>query len=171
METGETAGVAAALSLRSKTSPAGLSPDRLVRELCARRFMVSFFNDVKVDSTETWIPAVEYFGSKGFFPGYDARPNDSLDVETAELWARGLAGLLGRQLKPQALASQIYSVQAKDRSIVNLDSFGAMLKKTKGINVAKVESLVAKFRSEMNSPNDLSRGEACLLMLRILDSR
>jgi hypothetical protein len=171
METGEAAGVAAALSLKTEISPAKLDAEHLVRELCARHFMVSFFNDVNVESGETWIPAVEYFGSKGFFPGYDARPNEELDVETAKLWARGLASLFGKQLKPQELAAQIYSVKVNDGSGMNLVSFGTMLKQTKGVSVSKVEVLVDKLRSEMNSSNVLSRGAACLLLLRILEGR
>ena len=57
MQTGEAAGLAAALALKDKTTPAQLDPDRLVRALCERRSMVTFFNDVDVSANEPWIAA------------------------------------------------------------------------------------------------------------------
>ncbi|MFM8702732.1 MAG: FAD-dependent oxidoreductase, partial [Planctomycetia bacterium] len=43
MQTGEVAGLAAALAVKAGSPPTGLDADRLVRELCRRRCMVSFF--------------------------------------------------------------------------------------------------------------------------------
>ncbi|MBM3333594.1 FAD-dependent oxidoreductase, partial [Candidatus Sumerlaeota bacterium] len=94
METGEVAGVAAAMARKLKTTPAQLDSDRLVRELCERRFMVSFFNDFSVAGSEAWIPAVEYFATKGFFHDYNARMDSNLKRTTAGLWADGLRRLL-----------------------------------------------------------------------------
>jgi len=36
--------------------------------------MISFFNDFDMGAREPWVPAVQYFGAKGSFEGYDARP-------------------------------------------------------------------------------------------------
>lgn len=46
MQTGESAGVAATLALKSKTTPAQLPSDQLLRRLCELRSILSFFNDV-----------------------------------------------------------------------------------------------------------------------------
>ncbi|NLX98706.1 MAG: FAD-dependent oxidoreductase [Rhodopirellula sp.] len=71
-QTGEVAGLAAALAKREKTTPAGLDGDLLVRTLVERGHMVSFFNDVSVVGQQPWIAGVQYFGAKGFFADYDA---------------------------------------------------------------------------------------------------
>lgn len=68
MQLGESAGHAAALAVKTKTSPAQLDPDALLRTLVTSRVMVSFFNDTDVTSNDPRIPAAQYFGTKGFFP-------------------------------------------------------------------------------------------------------
>jgi len=68
MQTGEAAGLATALALRDKTTPAQLDSDQLVRALCERHSMVSFFNDADVGGKETSVAAAQYFGTKGFLP-------------------------------------------------------------------------------------------------------
>ncbi len=84
MSTGEAAGFAAGLAKREKTTPGKLDADLLVRTLVEHRQLVSFFNDLKVDGPEDWIPAVEYFGTKGFFASYDAHADQALsDVAVA----------------------------------------------------------------------------------------
>src|SRR5205085_2392775 len=104
MQTGEAAGMAAALALKNKTTPAELNPDELVRALCERRSMVTFFNDVNVSGDEKWIPAVQYFGTKGFFHNYNARMAEPLKSSTCKAWADGFAKLLKGELDPNALA-------------------------------------------------------------------
>ena len=37
---------------------------------------------------EPWVPAMQYFGTRGFFPSYDARPGEILEAPTANAWAR-----------------------------------------------------------------------------------
>jgi hypothetical protein len=82
MQTGESAAFAAALAVKQNTTPAALDPDLLVRTLVKNRVMVSFFND-----KEPMDPALQYFGTKGFFADYDARLNEPLKKATARLWA------------------------------------------------------------------------------------
>ena len=87
MQTGEAAGLAAALAMKGKTTPAQLDSRALVRELCRRRHLVSFFNDVKVDGPEGWNSAAEYFWTLGFFTDYDVRAAEPLLRATARVWA------------------------------------------------------------------------------------
>jgi hypothetical protein len=82
MQTGESAAFAAALALKQNTTPAALDSDLLVRTLCKAGCVVSFFNE-----KEALQPAVQYFGTKGFFSDYDARLNEPLKKATAKLWA------------------------------------------------------------------------------------
>ncbi len=103
MQTGEAAGFAAALSLERDTSPAQLSPDVLLRALAEHRSMISFFNDIDVASKDPWIVAAQYFGTKGFFHDYDARPEAPLKTSTARLWVDGWNRLCAGKLDPGAL--------------------------------------------------------------------
>jgi hypothetical protein len=126
METGEAAGVAAALALKQKLPPAKLNSDLLVRELCERRFMVSFFNDVNVRGTEPWIPMAEYLATRGFFHDYDARPNEPLKLATAKAWVKGLRSLIAGGLHPEALAREIAAAEETSATITGSE-FAALL--------------------------------------------
>lgn len=87
MQTGEAAGWAAVLSLREGTLPGQLNPDVLIRTLSENRHLIAFFNDIDVaDESETWVPAVQYLATCGFFDSYDAHPQDILDTNTGDKW-------------------------------------------------------------------------------------
>jgi hypothetical protein len=107
MQTGEAAGFAAALAKQRGVPPAVLDPDLLVRTLCRAGFLVSFFND-----PEPLVPALQYFGTKGFFHDYDARLAEPLKPATAKLWADGVAQLRAGKLDPRALARAVAQAEA-----------------------------------------------------------
>jgi hypothetical protein len=69
--------------------------------------MVTFFNDVNVAGDEKWIPAVQYFGTKGFFHDYNARMGVALKLATGKAWPDGFAKLLKGELDPNALAHAV----------------------------------------------------------------
>lgn len=158
METGEAAGVAAGLSLKFKTTPAQLNPDQLVRELCERRFLVSFFNDVDVGGVETWIPAVEYFGVRGFFPTYDAGANESLDAAAAALWAAAFKGNHG---DPDELAARLMKVKG-DMTVTAVGFLKMLGKYESGAGRGILENL----KIDRNAP--VTRGNACRIMYELL---
>jgi len=114
MQTGEAAGLAAALAKERKTTPAGLDADSLVKALVERRQLVSFFNDVKVTDPDPSIPAAQYFGTKGFFHDYNARLDEPLSEAVAKLWADGLSQLNDGTLDPNALAARVQEAEAGD---------------------------------------------------------
>lgn len=93
MNIAEAAAWAVIIAARNGVAPAEVSHETLVRKLADSRVMISFFNDVDLGSDDTWIPAVAYFATKGFFPGYDARADDPLDSATAEVWANAFVAL------------------------------------------------------------------------------
>lgn len=155
MQTGESAGLAAALAVKNKTTPAQLDFDQLVRALCERRSMVTFFNDVNVGGDEKWIPAVEYFGTKGFFHDYNARMAEPLKSATARAWAEGLAKLLAGKIDPAALS---HAVAAAEQG-------GG-----KGITEAEFDALLpASPRTQPRKSGEvISRGAAMQLMFSLL---
>jgi hypothetical protein len=127
MQTGEAAGFAAALAKKQKTTPAKLNSDLLVRTLVERRQMVSFFNDISVAGKEPWIPAVEYFGTKGFFHDYDVKAGAPLKRATAKVWADGLAKLRAGKLDANALARAVAEAERADAAPATAAEFAAML--------------------------------------------
>ena len=127
MQTGEAAGLAAALAVKNKTTPAQIDPDQLVRALCERRSMVAFFNDVDVSAHEPWIGAVEYFGAKGFFHDYNAHATEPLKSATGEAWADGLAKLLQGKLDPNALAHTVAEAEHSAGKEMTEAEFAALL--------------------------------------------
>ncbi len=155
MQIGESAGLAAALAVKSKTTPAQLDSDQLVRALCERRSTVTFFNDVNVGGDEKWIPAAQYFGTKGFFYDYNARLADPLESATAKAWAEGLAKLLKGKIDPNALA---HAVAAAGHS------------SGKGITEAEFAALLpaSPKTQQLKSGDVISRGAAMQFMFSLL---
>ncbi|MDX9868646.1 MAG: FAD-dependent oxidoreductase [Kiritimatiellia bacterium] len=115
MQLGEAAGFAAALSKRLRATPAQLNPDRLVRELCRNRMMVTFFNQMNVASDDPRIAAAQYFGTKGFFADYDARLEEPLTEAVALLWREAFEHLRQGLLDPAKLAAAVHAVDKPDQ--------------------------------------------------------
>jgi len=114
MQTGEAAGFAAALAVKTRTTPAALNPDTLIRKLAASRVMIAFFNDMDAASDDPDIPAAQYFATKGFFPSYDARLNEPLTEAVQRIWEEGLAALHKGRLDPMTLSRKVRQVEATD---------------------------------------------------------
>ena len=154
MQTGEAAGLAAALALKNKTTPAQLNPDQLVRALCERGSMIAFFNDVTVSANEPGIAAVQYFGTKGFFHDYDARLGEPLKHSTGVAWADGLKKLRDRRLDPMAQAAAVAQAEAAESKPMTAAELAALLPTPSEAQATK-------------TTNVITRGEA---MLRIFQS-
>ncbi|MEN3940725.1 FAD-dependent oxidoreductase [Prosthecobacter sp. SYSU 5D2] len=114
MQMGESAGFAAALAIKNKTTPAKLDADLLIRTLVKNRVMISFFNDVDVTSDDPRVPAAQYFGSKGFFSDYNARLDEPLSESEKTVWQDGMEKLQKGTLDPMQLARQVHSASAKE---------------------------------------------------------
>ncbi len=85
MQTGEAAGWAAALSKKHQTTPGKLDAKLLVRTLVDNRQLVSFFNN----GLES--PAVQYFGTQGYFATYDAKLDEPLTEGVKVVWEQTFA--------------------------------------------------------------------------------
>jgi hypothetical protein len=111
MQTGESAGFAAALAVRNNTTPAKIAPDALVRKLAASHMMLSFFNDLDVTSDDPRVAAAQYFGTKGFFASYDARLDAALTKAVKAEWQKGFAELQNGTLDPMKLAIAVHAAE------------------------------------------------------------
>jgi len=121
MQMGESAGFAAALAVKSKTTPGKLDSDLLLCELVKNRVMISFFNDMDVASDDPRVPAAQYFGGKGFFSDYNARLDEPLNESERAVWQDGFERLQKGTLDSMQLAKAVHAAatntipQSKDK--------------------------------------------------------
>ncbi len=155
MQTGESAGFAAALAVKHQTTPAQLNLDLLMRTLVKNRVMVSFFNDVEMTSGNSWLAAVEYFGTKGFFHDYNARADEPLKADTAKLWADSLKRLRDGTFDANSLARQVAASESGTSRPVQRTEFMSMV------------AAASKVKSGNNSAT-INRGEAAEMMFNLL---
>jgi hypothetical protein len=149
MQTGEAAGFAAALAVKNQTTPAELNPDLLLRTLVRNRVMVSFFNDSDVTSDEPCVPAVQYFGTKGFIHSYDARAGEPLKHATGKVWAGAFANF--KDGDPNEVARAVTAAEAGDSKPMTAAEFAALLP-----------------GASVNAGATLTRGEALRLLFSML---
>jgi hypothetical protein len=68
---------------------------------------VTFFNDVDAAGDDPRVPAAQYFGTKGFFAGYDARLGEPLTESLQKAWVEGFTQLQAGTLDPMRLARMV----------------------------------------------------------------
>lgn len=170
MQTGEAAGIAAAIAIREKIPPADIDADELIRRLAENNHMVSFFNDVDLASAAPWNPAVQYLGTRGFFRTYDALPQKPLSSAVSTRWAETLAKLVAKTpgFDPMAEAKAL-PADEDSSDPVTAAAFAAQLKKAlQGVN-AKDDVVEKELASLKLPPGEvISRADACRLMYEIL---
>ena len=162
MQLGEVAGFAAAIAKEQNVSPGQITADSLQHRLAEQGFALTFFNDVEIGNGSRRSVAMQYLGTKGFFPNYDARPDDQLTNGTAELWASGYFSLLREDHDSDSLARRIYDsrtekdVQTKRSELIGMLEVEA---DSDGINLdSRRVSVVPE------SDRVISRGEAIELI-------
>ena len=117
MNIAEAAAYAAVQAIRKGQPPARIETDALLRTLAAKRVMISLFNDADVSGSEAWIPAAQYFGTKGFFADYDVRAAEPLKPATEKVWADGLARLQRGDLDPDLLMSAVARAESESEKV------------------------------------------------------
>lgn len=152
MNLGEAAAYATLQAIRRNQPPARIDTDALTRTLAAKRVMISFFNDVDLGGPESWIPAVQYFGAKGFLADYDARPSAPLTTAVARAWAEAFASLPRGALDPM---QTLRAVTAAERSAaaepITRTAFGRLLGRTAVAgdkSLTRAEALEILWRAE-----------------------
>ncbi|MCD6050270.1 MAG: FAD-dependent oxidoreductase [Verrucomicrobia bacterium] len=151
----ESAAYAAVQAVKNKQTPAAIDADKLLRTLADKRVMLSFFNDVEVSGKEEWIPAVQYFGAKGFFATYDARLNEPLTQEVAFQWASGVKRIKEGTLKADTLARALVKDEELRGVQITHGRFVGMLPSGSRVKAAP-------------SFSQLTRGEALLMLWEAL---
>ena len=168
MHIGESAGYAAALAVQEGIVPARLNVAQLQRKLVENGVMISFFNDFDMGTSEPWVAAIQFLGAKWFFDGYNARPWDSLDVTTAEIWSGIAADILtGRHVHLETTRwAEVYpdrvSVPVSD------DGFYQIICAALRRQQIEADHLGVLWQELAPREGAWSRGQACLLFYRLL---
>jgi len=149
MTIGEAAAFATLQAIRRNQPPANIDPDALLRTLATKHVMISFFNDVDVSANEPWIPAAQYFGTKGFFAEYDVRPSAALTRAVAEAWAEGYAKLRGNQHDGMALMRRVTEAEQSESPAISGGEFSklAKIKAPSSATLTRAEALQALWAS------------------------
>jgi hypothetical protein len=84
MVMGQAAGVAAALAVEGRTDPRQISIDALQRRLLKQGQILTFFYDL--DEAGADKPSIQFFGARGFFDDYFARPLEPVTLSVATAW-------------------------------------------------------------------------------------
>jgi hypothetical protein len=127
MQLGESAGHAAALSLKHQTTPTQLNPDLLIRKLVTSQVMIAFFNDLDITSDDPRIPAAQYFATQGFFPSYNAKLDEPLTEAVKAVWDKGFADLQKGTLDPIQLAEAVHAAENHESPNTNEPRGAALL--------------------------------------------
>lgn len=162
MQLGEVAGFAAAIAKEQNVSPGQLAADSLQHSLVEHGFALTFFNDVEIGNGGRRSVAMQYLGTKGFFPDYDARPDDLLTNGIAELWASGYSSLLRDDHDPNSLARRIYDSRSERDVQTKRSEFIEMLEVEADSDGTNLDSRLVLVVPE--SDRVISRGEAIELI-------
>jgi hypothetical protein len=127
MNIGEAAAYATVQAIRANQPPAKIATDTLQRTLASRHVMISFFNDVDVSANDAWVRAAQYFGTKGFFAGYDALPDAPLTRAVALAWADGIQQLRRQKLDAAAFVRTVTIAEGQRSEPINRTGFLSML--------------------------------------------
>ena len=165
MQLGEAAGTAAVEALERDTTPADLDVSALQRRLVETGNMVSLFIDFDMGTDTPWVSAIQYLGTKGFFRGYEARPEEPLDETTAIRWARTTGDLLGGELDPTERARSVPSLP--DAAGVSADDFATELGRVFDARNLTVDIAAAVDACDLGDTGPLSRGDACRIVYEL----
>ena len=145
--------------MKNNQKLADIDTESLVRTLAKQRSLITFFNDFYVDGEAEWIPAVQYFGTKGFFDEYDAHPHEPISETALEAWVESTAAIQSRSHDADSLIKQMSALS--DGNAATVETLRQLLKK-QGLNIP--DSL-----ADQSADMTLTRSMACHYLFTILD--
>jgi hypothetical protein len=114
----------------------------------------------------------EYFGTRGFFPTYDARTDDPLTKPVGRLWAKMFAELVGGKLDPLVAARTLHGLADSAIDAVPTSGYTELLK-AELTRLDQDSSNVERIARRLNFNRDdtLTRAKACQWMYQLLTTR
>ena len=172
MQIAETAGHAAALALESGVAPADIEVAALQRRLVENRVMLTFFNEFDMAADESWVSAIQFLGTKGFFSSYNAKPHEPLTEALGEIWARAVGSLMDGSHDAANCARLVAEAGKGEQITIAADGFRALLQRELDYRDIEFEVNLSAGLSEDGSTGSggivLTRAEASLLVYRLL---
>ena len=166
MNIGESAAVAVIEAFDKGLAPSQVDVVAVQRKAAERRIMLTFFNDVDVGGTEAWIAAVQFFGTKGFFPTYNAYPTAPLDKETASLWMGAAEALASGGVDPMKLAAKVPDRVPQGKGMMAFELRDALTQVApESLRQAATESIE---QLGFNDTQLISRGQGCRVLFEAL---
>ena len=170
MNLAESAAHAAVLAVERNVLPVDINTNELLRRLAERRVMISFFNDVALDAAEPWVPAIQFFGTQGFFGTYDADPFGSVTAEMAREWsASTVEWLKGEERDVTARARRMMAAQLASGAALTSREFIEVL--SRDLTRASLPDGTQKLKDmiKLGLERPLRRGDACRLMMALAE--
>lgn len=174
IQMGESAAFAVALAAELGTTPGELDADRLVRKLADNRMTISVFQDTDPAGGQSWNPAIQYFGTKGFFASYEAKPEALLDRHTALIWTEAFGCLAAGSLNPSSVAEALAREHANrahdheptsENEFVRESEFVASVKSELDKRGMEARLMPKPVITEQDMA--ITRGSACLMLYRL----
>ena len=165
MHIGESVGFALSQALKENQNLLEIDLDKLQRTLAEERILLTYFDDVEIIQSDSYVPALQYLGSKGFFPTYKAKPEEALDSATARIWLQAAFAINnGSPTDPDMIASKLAVLEST--GVKNNQSWSQFLDLAEQIDPEFGKTL--RLKADPASTNQLSRGEACEVIYRAM---
>lgn len=166
MHIGESVGLALKQAKQARNNLLEIDIDRLQKTLAENRILLTYFDDVEILQSDSFVPALQYLGAKGFFPSYQAKPDEGLDSATARHWITAVSSATqGHWTDPNQIAAALARTESThDGSVLSWSGF---IRLTEEIDSEMGKAM--RLRVEPASIKEsLSRGEACEILYTIL---
>jgi hypothetical protein len=178
MVLGQAAGLAAAMAVQARVLPRDVSVHALQRLLLEQGQVLTFFDDLGQAGTN--MPAIQFFGTRGFFNDYSSRPRGAVDRTTAATWFRLALECIDKDALPKefelALEDTLSDSPLTNRSILNwLNRAVAWFRRQPHPRLARRGEVMAAFLNNVNNwPVDfhsnltVSRGQLCSILYLLI---
>lgn len=167
MHVGDAAGHALALAADRGVDPAHVKTADLQQRLVEAGAMITFFADCDVTRGGANVAAIQFLGTKGFFPDYEARPSEPLDPATAAGWAESLSGLAGEVGEVHERARALRRRKSNGRQEgVGAQTLRALIDRE--ITYHRLDLPGAAILQELNGPEWVDRGRAAQVFYKLV---
>ncbi len=183
MSLGTTAGTAAHLALQRGVLPSQISESELQRELLKQQHVICVFNDVPLEHPD-W-QALQWFGARGFFPTYQAQPDETLTRAQAAQWLWQWLQMQKPNLKPFIGNATFADVRGDHPEYLAVQSLlhekiidnASVFSPAENLDVATMKLWVKRAAARLKKPepnlaevNSSTRGEFCRQLYEIVGS-
>jgi len=169
MHIAEAAAHACVLSLERGVAPASVPIPALQRRLVESGVMIAFFNDCDLSRPNSVTSALQYFGGKGFFYGYDANPEAPLDRATASAWIEGFCALASGTLDEFKLAQTVAACSRERTDPITAERFSELFNQQLAFTLeylpgGSLRPALPVHPAPAARSETCSRGSACVLL-------